>query len=93
MFALTGMWSYGQVQNSSNGELTSQNLEKDTNTNGHSELDDQPTSDSDVYVPTYGVHVCVCVCVRVCVCVCVCDRICVCVCIRDRVCVCVCVHA
>ena len=59
LFDLTGMWSYGQVQNSSNGELTSQNLEKDTDTNGHSELDDQPTSDSDVYVPTYVCGVCV----------------------------------
>ena len=65
LFDLTGMWSYGQVQNSSNGELTSQNLEKDTDTNGHSELDDQPTSDSDVYVRMWSV--CACVTTFVCV--------------------------
>ena len=36
-------------------------------------------------------HVCVCLCVHMCVCVCVCAHVCVCVCVCVHVCVCVCV--
>ena len=47
-------------------------------------------------ITTFCVHMCLCVCVRVCVCVCACVRACVrafaCVCVRVRVCVCVCVR-